>query len=275
MKKYRFIQFVFLAVFCASSAAYAQFSTGTWRDHLPYGNVVDVCYDEINMVYAATPYAIVSYNPATFEVERWSKVNRLSDVGISAVEYDPNSDAVVVGYSNGNLDILLEDTQFNLPDIKLSNIIGDKRIYDILSYNGLLYLSTGFGVVVVDLSAREVRSTYFLGPNGEQQKVNDVLVLNNEIYAISDSKVLKASVTNPFLANFQNWTEVTDWPMAGAYSDATEFAGSLFVHTIDETNDKIHRKDLTTGTWSVFSEFGTMRFGRIWNSDTYLCLAGE
>ncbi len=275
MKKYRFIQFVFLAVFCASSAAYAQFSTGTWRDHLPYGNVVDVCYDEINMVYAATPYAIVSYNPATFEVERWSKVNRLSDVGISAVEYDPNSDAVVVGYSNGNLDILLEDTQFNLPDIKLSNIIGDKRIYDILSYNGLLYLSTGFGVVVVDLSAREVRSTYFLGPNGEQQKVNDVLVFNNEIYAISDSKVLKASVTNPFLANFQNWTEVTDWPTAGAYSDATEFAGSLFVHTIDETNDKIHRKDLTTGTWSVFSEFGNMRFGRIWNSDTYLCLAGE
>ena len=275
VKKYRVVQFFLILALSVAHNAMAQFSTGTWRDHLPYGNVIDVCYDEINMVYAATPYAIVSYNPATFEVERWSKVNRLSDVGISAVEYDAHSDAVIVGYSNGNLDILLEDGQFNMPDIKLSNIVGDKQIYDILSYNGLLYLSTGFGVVVIDLTAREVRSTYFLGPNGEQQKVNDVLVLNNEIYAISESRVLKASVTNPFLANFQNWTVVTDWPAAGAYADATEFAGNLFVHTVDATNDKIHKKDLTTGTWSVFSEFGTMRFGRIWNSEDYLCLTGE
>ena len=97
MKKNRVIQLLFILAICTEHSAYAQFSTGTWRDHLPYGNVIDVCYDEINMVYAATPYAIVSYNPATFEVERWSKVNRLSDVGISAVEYDANSDAVIVG----------------------------------------------------------------------------------------------------------------------------------------------------------------------------------
>ena len=109
MKKNRIVQLFLILALLATQDAFAQFSTGTWRDHLPYGNVIDVCYDEINMVYAATPYAIVSYNPATFEVERWSKVNRLSDVGISAVEYDPNSDAVIVGYSNGNLDILLED----------------------------------------------------------------------------------------------------------------------------------------------------------------------
>jgi hypothetical protein len=275
VKKNRVIQLLFILAICTAHSALAQFSTGTWRDHLPYGNVIDVCYDEINMVYAATPYAIVSYNPATFEVERWSKVNRLSDVGISAVEYDANSDAVIVGYSNGNLDVLLEDTQFNMPDIRLSNIVGDKKIYDILPYNGLLYLSTGFGVVVLDVAAREVRSTYFLGPNGQQEKVNDVLVLNNEIYAISDSTVRKANVSNPFLANFQNWNTVTDWPGSGAYSDATEFAGNLFVHRAEQANDKIYRKDLTTGVWSVFSEFGTMRFGRIWNSDTYLCLAGE
>ena len=97
VKKYRVVQFFLILALSVAHNAMAQFSTGTWRDHLPYGNVIDVCYDEINMVYAATPYAIVSYNPATFEVERWSKVNRLSDVGISAVEYDAHSDAVIVG----------------------------------------------------------------------------------------------------------------------------------------------------------------------------------
>ena len=274
MKKYRLFQLIIILALCASQSAMGQFSTGTWRDHLPYGNVIDICYDEINMVYAATPYAIVSYNPATFEVERWSKVNRLSDVGISAMEYDANSDAVVVGYSNGNLDILLEDTQFNLPDIKLSNIVGDKQIYDILSFNGLLYLSTGFGIVVVDISAREVRSTYFLGPNGQQEKVNDVLIWNEEIYAISDSTVRKANVSNPFLANFQNWNTVTDWPGSGAYADATVFAGSLFIHRKESENDKIYQFNPEVGSWVLFNAFGTLRYGRIWNSDDYMCLAG-
>ena len=226
------------------------------------------------MVYAATPYAIVSYNPATFEVERWSKVNRLSDVGISAVEYDPSSDAVIVGYSNGNLDILLEGTQYNLPDIKLSNIIGDKQIYDILPYNGLLYLSTGFGIVVVDISAREVRSTYFLGPNGQQEKVNDVLIWNEEIYAISDSTVRKANVSNPFLANFQNWNAVADWPGSGGYVDATVFAGSLFIHRKETENDKIYQFNPEVGSWVLFNAFGTLRYGRMWNSNDYMCLAG-
>lgn len=275
MKKNRAVQLFFILAVLATQDAFAQFSTGTWRDHLPYGNVIDVCYDEINMVYAATPYAIVSYNPATFEIERWSKVNRLSDVGISAVEYDSNSDAVIVGYTNGNLDVLFDQAEFNLPDIKLSNIVGDKQIYDILPYNGLLYLSTGFGIVVIDVAAREVRSTYFLGPNGEQQKVNDVLVMNNEIYAISDSTVLKASATNPFLANFQNWTAVTDWAGSGTYADATVFAGSLFVHRVETDNDKIYQFNPTVGSWVLFNAFGTLRYGRMWNSADYLCLAGD
>ena len=266
---------MFVIALCAKQSAFAQFSTGTWRDHLPYGNVIDVCFDENNIIYSATPYAVVSYNPTTFEVERWSKVNRLSDVGISAVEYDATSDAVIVGYSNGNIDVLLENSQFNMPDIRLSNIVGDKKIYDILPYNGLLYLSTGFGVVVVDLAAREVRSTYFLGPNGQQEKVNDVLVLNNEIYAISDSTVRKASASNPFLANFQNWNTVTDWAGSGGYADATEFAGGLFVHRVEQESDKIYRKDLSTGIWTQFAGYGNIRYGRIWNSTVYLCLAGS
>ena len=275
MEKNRVFQLILFIGLVAFQSANAQLGTGSWNDHLPYGNVVDISYDETNVIYAATPYAVVSYNSSTFEIERWSKVNRLSDVGISAIEHDPSSDALIVGYSNGNLDLLFEDSQFNMPDIKLSNIVGDKEIYDILPYNGLLYLSTGFGVVVIDVAAREVRSTYFLGPNGQQEKVNDVLIWNNEIFAISDATVRKANISDPFLANFQNWDVVNDWAGNGKYADATVFEGNLFVHRKDTDNDKIFRYNPTDGAWTLFSAFGTLRYGRMWSSQEFMCLAGD
>lgn len=269
------ILFFILVSIAASQAATAQFSTGTWREHLPYNKMIDVCYDASNTIYAATPYAVLVYDQTTSEVERLSKVNRLSDVGISAIEFDPTSGAVVVGYKNGNLDFLFTDSQTNLPDIKLSNIIGNKEIYDIQPHNGLLYLSTGFGIVVVDVAAMEVRSTYFIGSGGTQVKINDVLIVNNDIYAVADTVVWKANVTDPFLANFQNWNVVTTLPGTGKYYDMAYFANQIFLHRVGDTNDVFWKQDLTTGEWSHFMEYDGLHYGRMWNSSKYICFPGQ
>jgi hypothetical protein len=255
--------------------AFGQYSVGTWRDHLPYGNVVDVCFDHERTVYGATPYGVFTYEPTTGEVERWNKINRLSDVDITSMEFNDPIDAVIVGYRNGNVDFLFRDKTINLPDIKLSNLIGDKAVYDVFSYGDFIYLSCGFGVVVIDPFALEVKSTYFLGNNGQQDKINDVFVMNNEIYVVGSEGVKKANVNDPFLANFQNWTAVTDWQGVGRVIDAEYFQDNLFVHYETDTNDVIWRYDLTSGSWSVFAEFQTMRYKRLWSNENYLCIPGE
>ncbi|MFM7769836.1 MAG: hypothetical protein ACKO8Q_04700, partial [Bacteroidota bacterium] len=265
----------FLFFLFVMQLARAQYSVGTWRDHLPYGNVVDVCFDHERTVYGATPFGVFTYEPSTGEIERWNKINRLSDVDITAIEFNDPVDAVVVGYRNGNVDFLFRDQTINLPDIKLSNIVGDKAIYDVYSFGDYVYLSCGFGVVVIDVFALEVKSTYFLGENGQQDKINDVFAMNNELYVVGSTGVKKASLNNPFLANFQNWTPVTDWQGVGRVVDAEYFQNNLFVHYETETNDVIWRFDIANNVWTVFAEFQTMRYKRLWSNEFYLCIPGE
>ena len=109
---------------------FAQYSIGTWRDHFPYNRCIDVC-EANNFIFAATANSVFSYDQFTGEVSRYNKTNRLSDVGISALEYDPVSKFIIVGYSNGNVDLFNEKEVYNIPFIKFSTLIGDKTIYDI------------------------------------------------------------------------------------------------------------------------------------------------
>ena len=73
---------------------------------------------------------------------------------------------LVVGYSNGNIDLLTESGVYNMPDIVNSNLIGDKSIRKIFVEGTKAYLSTGFGVVVIDVTNIEVSDTWYI--NGQQ-----------------------------------------------------------------------------------------------------------
>lgn len=98
----------------------AQFSIGTWRDHLPYGDCVDLC--QVNdVIYVATPYSVFTYNPIENDITRITKATNGTDVGITSLEYDPVSEYVVVGYENGNLDLIKGETVFNIPDNQIQH----------------------------------------------------------------------------------------------------------------------------------------------------------
>ena len=60
---------------------------GQWRNHLPKNNVIAVAEAE-NRIYAATPYSIFYYDKSDNSIEQLTKVNGLSDVGITAIHYN-------------------------------------------------------------------------------------------------------------------------------------------------------------------------------------------
>jgi hypothetical protein len=253
-----------------------KYSIGTWRDHFPYGNVIDLCVAPDGRIYCATPYGVFAFNPADNAVERINKSNGLSDVGLTAIESDPTSGAVVVGYQNGNIDLIFGNKVINLPDIRLSNQAGDKAIYDIYPYNGLLYLSTGFGVVVVDPQRLEVRSTYFLGVAGSAEKVNDLAVNNDTIYVASATGLKQARASDPFLANFQRWSAVAGTPgPTPEVKDIEFFMGFVFLCQPEASQDRIWKKNATGGTWESFAAFDGLRFNRLWNDGKWFACAGQ
>jgi hypothetical protein len=251
----------------------AQFSIGTWRDHLPYGQCIDLC-EAGKLIYVATPYSVFTYNKNENEITRISKATQLTDVGITAMEYDPTSNWVVIGYENGNIDFINEKSSFSIPDIKFSSIIGDKAIYDILPYQNRVYLSTGFGVVVIDMERLEVKETYFIGSNGGPVKVYDIAIYSNTIYAATETGMQTASLSNNFLANFQNWSQLEDLPGDSTVQHIEFFNDHMLVVSPGTDTDTLWKKDMSGGNWEPHNPLSQFKINQIWSNDEWLTVSG-
>lgn len=182
----------------------AQIPIGTWRDHLPYNKVIMVA-DAGDRIYAATPQSIYYVDKENNSMHRLSKIDGLSDVGISAISYSTKYKSLVIAYQNTNLDILVNDVIFNIPDIKRKIIPGKKHINNIKINEQFAYLSCGFGIIVVDIKRREINDTWLIGPLGNQIEVFDVCFFQNNIFVATELGLYYADASNPNLANYNFW----------------------------------------------------------------------
>ncbi len=198
-----FLFFFILLLF--SGRSFSQIPVGQWREHLPYNKAIAVADDGADRIWCATPFSIFYYSRADESVNKLSRVNGLSDIGVSAIAYDKKTKTLIIGYENGNIDLLHNDEISNFSDIKRKQLVGGKRINNILIFNGKAYLSTLFGIVVFNIEKREISDTYFIGENGTSLEINKLVVFNDTFYAATQKGIMSAAVNNPNLANFQNW----------------------------------------------------------------------
>lgn len=183
---------------------------GYWRSHLPYNNAVSAATDGVS-VFAGSSESFFTFNAAQNEITTYSKVEGMADVGISYIGYDAVSDYAVIAYTNGNIDLFKDETFFNIPDIRLRTI-SPKRINHIYIENGLAYLSTSFGVVVLNLVRKETRETYSFITNNQTAEVREFGALGNFFYAVTNMGVYKASKSSPNLQAFSSWTKIDEKP---------------------------------------------------------------
>lgn len=188
---------------------------GTWFDLLSYSNGVSVAVAD-SSIYTATQQALFSYSLVDFNVKKLSKANGLSDISDRSatlqtrIAYHPDRHILLVAYTNGNLDIIEKGKIFNVPDINNALITGEKRINNITFSGRLAYLSTSFGVVVVDLQNREIKDTYRISSGTQQTEVNGVALLRDSIFAATANGIYRASLDPGInLLNFANWSSDT------------------------------------------------------------------
>jgi ligand-binding sensor domain-containing protein len=202
---------------------------GQWRDHLPYHSAIDVSAGN-NKIFCATPYSVFNIDLSENSVSRMSKINGLHETGVSAISYNEISDKLFIGYRNSNIDIVYRNDIFNVPDIKLDNIVGDKTIYNVFSSGKYFYLSTGFGIVVIDADKYEVKDSWFIGNNGGLVKVNGFTADNSFFYAATDEglKITSANTVDP--ANYLNWQNISgaNGLSTGACNNVINAQGKIF-----------------------------------------------
>lgn len=217
----------------------AQVGMGEWRMHIsPYvGQEVVTANDA---VYISLNSGLLEYDLEFNEKTLRTAADYLSDVNITALGHEPVSDIIGIGYANGNLDLLIGETIFNIPAIVLANITGLKRINNIKTYNGDFYLATGFGIVVINITNREVRDTYYVTTNNDE--VIDVSFHNDSIFALTKSGVYKAPISNNFLADPSQWEQlnyIPNYSSTGGYKSIVNYKESLFL----VYNDEIYNGD--------------------------------
>ncbi len=154
-------------------------------------------------VYVATESGVFIYDKRDNSTRTLTKVNGLSDVGIVSVTAAPAHGIVLVGYRNGNLDIIRGREITNFRDIRNSTLQGDKAIRHVEPGPQFIYISTGLGIHAFDPERREVRNTYRITAT-EDVSVNTVSVQNDTICAATDAGLYLASL-NDDLTIFSNW----------------------------------------------------------------------
>jgi ribosomal protein S11 len=209
---------------------------GQWRDHLPYNNCISV--KEVgSRIYCATPYSVFYYDKEDNSIQRINKINGLSDIGISSMNYSAEYHTLVIAYSNANIDIIKNNVIINISDIKRASILGNKIINDIYFIGPLAYLSCGFGIVVLDVNKEEIHDTYYIGPNGTQVNVLSFTKDDQDtLYAATAAGVYTAWAKSTNLANFQSWKKDTR---------LTSFSGLIYNHIITFNGEVVVCKEYT------------------------------
>lgn len=220
---------------------------GAWREHLPYGSTMDVTASA-NKVYAATLYSLYSVDLKTNEVERISKVAGLNETGISTIKFDALSGKLIIAYTNSNIDVIDEKGIHNIPDIKRRNIAGDKTIYHIYVAGSFAYLSTGIGIIVVDIDRFEIKDSWFIGNGGALVKTYMVTKDNVHYYAATVQGLKRTSINTSNPADFQQWQMVSG--SNGLHADTAKGVITVQNKTIALIRDSLFV--VNGNSWSLF-----------------------
>lgn len=188
--------------FSIFNSAQSQTAVGHWRDCLDYSWTNHVTYAG-DRIYAAARGGIFCYDFEDNTLTRLCKGKGLNDVGIATMNYDPVTKCLVVAYNNSNVDLIIDGQTYNLSDIKRSEISGDKSIYHVRFANRRAYLTTGFGVVVVNLDRQEIKETWYLGAGGSYTAVYDLAFMTDSLYAATGEglKRLSSNETHPTVSD--------------------------------------------------------------------------
>ncbi len=249
----------FFLLFLITNGLFAQgIPIGQWRHHLPNNTIISLA-ELPNKIIGANPYGLMIYNKNDNSIERFNKVHGLSDFGVSKIKYISEKELLFIAYKNGNIDLKQNNKVYNIPDIKRASIIGSKKINKVVIDDNTAYLATGFGIVNLNLSDFSIRDTYYIGPEGSQIYVNDLLHTDDYIYAATNGGVYKADTDAPNLADFNYWNRIEELPDAfGNYNYVTSLDNYVFTNLTvtnnNNTSDTLYFYD--GDQWNVFRPDG-------------------
>lgn len=199
---------IFLILLSFYSTLFSQIDySDSWEDFYSYNNVKDfIKVDDI--IYALADNAVFTYNETTSEIEKFSSIQGLSGETTSAIYYSAAFDRLIIGYENGLVEVIDSDDNITISsDIVNFSQSGNKSINHISEFGNTLYLSTPFAIVEYNIENLEFGDTFFIGNSSTSLEINQTVIHNNTIYAVTEDGIFTADVTSNLLIDFNNWNQ--------------------------------------------------------------------
>ena len=236
-----------LTMLLAIAAVFAHADNSLWKAYMAYHDITRIEQGG-KRLYVLASGNLFTYNTADGEVRTFDKCNGLSDCAISHIAWCQQAARLVIVYSNQNIDLMSgrnNDDITNLPDYYRKAMTEDKTINHVCIDGVYAYLSTGFGIVKVNVKNAEVSETYNL-----HTPVAYSYVESGYLYAAQRGKGIYRAALGTNMMDPANWT------YARAYSDIWETPDSKLLDMV---------KDLDRGGLK-YNNFGCLRFydGRLY-----------
>ena len=188
-----------LLLICEGSLL-AQTSVGSWRSHLPKSNFTMIEHLD-SKIFGANKYGLVVYDRSDESIQDLSKINHLSQTGISSFRCSDLNGMCIVGYQDGSLDIIdVRNNVTNQPAIANAAIVGDKVINDIIFEDQTALILTGVGAVRMELSSLNILEYSLINIDGQNTGMDEGVVFNNDLYFSNELGVFKSSMSELFLS---------------------------------------------------------------------------
>ena len=92
--------------------------------------------------FTITKGGLFSFSESTGEIRTFTTVDGLSGLNTSSIFYDELHDKVIIGYEDGTLNYFTTPDAISVvSDIRRSQLFGNKRINDIVSFGNFIFIS--------------------------------------------------------------------------------------------------------------------------------------
>ena len=227
-------------------------SIGSWNAYMAFGKITEIA-PAGNMVYVLSSNDLFSYNVNDQSIQTYNKMNALSDCDITHIAWCNSAKRLIIIYADYNIDLLDQNGNVtNISDLYSKTMTGDKTVNSITVDGYYAYLSTGFGVIKLNVKNAEITDTYNL-----DKDVLSSAIYNNSIYAATKSEGIWQAPLTSNLLDKSNWTKNSDNNVERLYN----FDGKL-VSVVNFDNCY-----LTNGKWVEFyntwHDFSAMNDGKL------------
>lgn len=188
-----------IGILCSSVYA----NTVAWETMFAYNAVSQIAVSS-DKVYALSDGALFSVNKQSEQIDVYNSGSGLHGKTIGSLYYDPATDMLIIGYTDGKIDLLHNGIIEYVSGLYTKDMTATKTINNITVHANRAYLSMDFGIVTFNLKKHEIVDTYYIGAEASEVKVNDVLILGDSIYAFGNTLLYKACLADN-IVDYRVW----------------------------------------------------------------------